>query len=112
VVEEWASNIQLTAAQLFTTRTWTFRPDAVERGHAVLEDLHRVATTMPNVSLRLFQDQDQPHRFVTVGTWPDRAAFQAFREHPEMEEVHAALADVLDEAHPVDGAIVMAELVD
>jgi hypothetical protein len=33
------------------------------------------------------------------------------REHAAMEPVRAALADVLDEANPAGGAIVMAELV-
>jgi len=96
---------------LHTTRTWTFKSGNGEQGRAVLERLHHAATSIPGVSVHLFQDQTVTDRFVTVGVWPSRAAFQAYRDHPDMVQVQLDLRALLAEAYPSDGAILMQELV-
>jgi predicted SnoaL-like aldol condensation-catalyzing enzyme len=109
VVVEHVSEFEL-RVPMFTTRTWTFKPGAGEQGLAALHELHRVASSFPNVRVRLFRDLVAPDRFVTVGEWPERATFRAFGQHADMASVRAQLQDVLVELYPSDNAIIMQEV--
>jgi heme-degrading monooxygenase HmoA len=45
---------------------------------------------------RLLQDQKDPTRFYSVGSWPSNEAIEAWRAHPEFRQHIAAIEDLIE----------------
>jgi heme-degrading monooxygenase HmoA len=49
---------------------------------------------------RLFQDENQPHRFISVGAWDDKDAIAAWRSQLGFQERIGKLRDMLETFTP------------
>ena len=48
-------------------------------------------------SFLLIQSQDNPRHFVSVGGWRDMEALQAWRQHPEFQELFSRCRELCEE---------------
>lgn len=94
----------------FTTRIWTAKSGQGEQVGSALAEYTRIVAGIPGASVRVFQDRDQPERYVTFGEWPDPAAFAAFANHPDMARARSALSAALAARYPDDKHIDMDEV--
>ena len=97
-------------ASYFTTRVTVFKPGRAEQGQAALAAMARIAASILGASVRVFRDRKRPERYVTLGQWPDPAAFQAFVTHPDMAGVVPSIVAAFAEAYPADDQIDMDEV--
>lgn len=96
--------------QVFSTRIWVFPPGRGDEGHALLQAVQRVADRIVGAEICLYRDHGSAQRYVTFGSWPDHRALQAFREHPEAEQIRTELHSLLEGAYPIDAAITLEEV--
>jgi heme-degrading monooxygenase HmoA len=94
----------------FTTRIWTAKPGQGEQVRSPLAGYTRIVAGISGARVRVFQNRDQPERYVTLGEWPYSAAFAAFRNHPDIARVSPALTAALAEEYPAGKHIDMDEV--
>ena len=88
--------------QPYTYGVWIVKPGREEDFVAGWRELAEwTAANAPGAGIgRLFQDEDQPGRFISIGAWDDRDAIAAWRSLLGYQERVGALREMLETFTP------------
>jgi heme-degrading monooxygenase HmoA len=89
-------------SQPYTYGVWIVKPGREADFVAGWRELAEwTAAHVPGAGIgRLFQDEDQPHRFISIGAWDDKDAIALWRSHLGYQERVGKLRETLETFTP------------
>lgn len=83
--------------QTFTTGVWNVKKGKEKEFIKEWAEFAEWSNNIDNVSARLFQDDETPTRFVSIGTWNDDGTIQKWRERSEYKDSLSRITNLLTE---------------